>query len=248
MSWNIENLGASKSDSAIQFMATVLKDFDIVAIQEVVANESGPKAVATLVDELNRKGANWNYVVSKPTEGTAYKTERYAFLWKSNKVTQLKAWLDNHYVEEIQREPYFCTFQYQKKTFTLVNFHAKTKKQQPETEIKYFKFFPELYPQLNLVFLGDFNCPQQHTVFNPLKQKGYLPVFTGQKTSLRQKCIEGDCLASEYDNIFILKGTFSVVSKNVILFFNTFSSFHQARTISDHVPIWVELSVQKAKK
>lgn len=45
------------------------------------------------------------------------------------------------------------------KQFTLVNFHAITKSMQPETEIKYFKFFPEEYPNLNLLFCGDFNVP-----------------------------------------------------------------------------------------
>ena len=50
--------------------------------------------------------------------------------------------------------------------------------------------------------MGDFNCPQSHTVFNPLKSSGFAPILKNQKTSLRQKCISNDCLASEYDNLF----------------------------------------------
>jgi hypothetical protein len=46
------------------------------------------------------------------------------------------------YHSEIEREPYLGTFQYQDKQFTVVNFHAITKQTKPETEIKYFKFFP----------------------------------------------------------------------------------------------------------
>jgi hypothetical protein len=68
------------------------------------------------------------------------------------------------------------------KQFTVVNFHAITK---PETEIKYFKFFPE-YPTLNLIFAGDFNCPQSHTVFIPLRKMGYQSILVGQKTSLKK--------------------------------------------------------------
>jgi hypothetical protein len=45
-----------------------------------------------------------------------------------------------------------------------------TKQTKPETEIKYFKFFPGEYPTLNLIFAGDFNCPQSHTVFIPLRK------------------------------------------------------------------------------
>ncbi|MFV8358622.1 endonuclease/exonuclease/phosphatase family protein, partial [Flavobacterium sp. XS1P32] len=141
LSWNIENLGQSKSNQEIILIANILRDFDIIAIQEVVAGYGGAQAVARLVDELNRKGSKWNYTVSNPTSSSAYKTERYAYVWKTSKVSKVgKAWLEKRYHLEIDREPYFCTFQYENKQFTVVNFHAITKKRQPETEIKYFKF------------------------------------------------------------------------------------------------------------
>lgn len=156
LSWNIENIGKSKSDSTIIFIANTLKDYDIVAIQEVVAGYGGAQAIAKLADELNRKGAKWDYTISDPTTSSAYKTERYAFLWKTSKVKKIgDAWLEQKYNLEIDREPYYCTFQYDDKQFTLANFHAITKSKQPETEIKYFKFLPEEYPKLNLIFLGD---------------------------------------------------------------------------------------------
>lgn len=241
-SWNIENLGASKTEQDIAYMAKILKEFDVVALQEVVVSEAGAKAVAQLVDELNRKGAKWDYVISDPTSGSAYKAERYAFLWKPSNVKKIgEAFLEQTYVEEIEREPYLATFKYKDKVFTLVNFHAKTKKMQPETEIKYFKFLPALYPTKNLVFIGDFNCPQSHTVFFPLRKMGYESVFVNQKTSLRQKCIQNDCLASEYDNIFFNTKKFEVIDKGIIPFYLDFPEIQEARNISDHVPIWVIL-------
>ena len=33
LSWNIENLGKSKSESELTFIANILKNYDIVAIQ-----------------------------------------------------------------------------------------------------------------------------------------------------------------------------------------------------------------------
>ncbi len=239
-SWNIENLGTSKTDQEIAYMAKTLKDFDIVALQEVVVSESGAQAVAKLVDELNRKGAKWDYAISDPTSGSAYKAERYAFLWKPSNVKIIGTpFLEQTYVEEIEREPYLATFNYKGKAFTLVNFHAKTKKLQPETEIKYFKFFPALYPEKDLLFIGDFNCPQSHTVFFPLRKMGYQSVFVNQKTSLRQKCINDDCLASEFDNIFYNSKTLAVLSFGIIPFYKDFEDLHEARNISDHIPIWV---------
>ena len=244
VSWNIENLGKSKSNTEIAFMAATLKDFDIIAIQEVVAGYGGAQAVARLAEELNRKGSKWNYTISDPTSSSAYKKERYAYLWKTIKVTKIgKAWLEKKYHLEIEREPYYCTFRYENKKFTVVNFHAITKNRQPETEIKYFKFLPDQHSDLNLIFVGDFNCPQSHTVFNPLKKLGYQSTFIGQKTSLKQQCKNGKCLASEFDNIFYQSTAIKVINSGVLHFYKNFNSLKEARSISDHIPIWFQFSL-----
>lgn len=244
LSWNIENFGQSKSTTEISFIANTVKNFDIIAIQEVVAGDGGAQAVAKLADELNRKGAKWDYTISDPTTSSAYKTERYAFIWKTSKIKKIgKAWLEKKYHLEIDREPYFCTFQYEDKQFTVVNFHAITKNMQPETEIKYFKFLPAEYPTLNLIFTGDFNCPQSHTVFNPLKKMGYKSILINQKTSLKQNCDYDNCLASEFDNVYYNASKITLVNSGVIYFYTNFNSLKEARTISDHIPIWFEFSL-----
>lgn len=242
-SWNIENIGKSKSEENIEFMANTLRDFDIVAIQEVVAGYGGAQAVAKLADKLNRKGAKWDFIISNPTTGSAYKAERYAFLWKTAKI-KLKGtpWLEERFKFEIDREPFYATFIAYDKEFTLANFHAITKSKQPETEIKYFKFLPAQYPHLNIIFLGDFNCPQSHTVFFPLKKMGYASVFQNQKTSLKKECQRGNCLASEFDNIWYNTLKNKVSNKHVIHFYKEFESLKKAREISDHIPIITELN------
>lgn len=243
LSWNLENFGKSKSDSEITFIANTIKDYDIIAIQEVVAGYGGAQAVARLAEELNRKGTKWDYVISEPTSSSAYKTERYAFIWKTSKVKlKGKAWLEQKYNLEIDREPYFATFELDGKTITIVNYHAITKSRQPETEIKYFKFLPAEYPELNFMFVGDFNCPQSHTVFNPLKKMGFTSIFISQKTSLKHECIDGVCLASEFDNVFYKSSKIKRESAGVILFYKNFNSLLEARKISDHIPIWFEFS------
>jgi len=244
LSWNIQNLGESKSDKTINYIANTLRDYDIIAIQEVVAGYGGAQAVARLTDELNRKGNKWDYVISDPTRSNPYKTERYAFIWNMNKLKKIgKAWLEKKYQLEIDREPFFCTFQYKNKQFTVVNFHAITKNKQPETEIKYFKFLPEEYPNLNLIFAGDFNCPQSHTVFNPLKKMGYQSILVNQKTSLRQACKNGKCLASEFDNMYYKTSKINIINSGIIPFHKNFNSLKEARIISDHIPIWFKFSL-----
>lgn len=244
LSWNIENLGKSKSDTTIAHIANIINDYDIVALQEIVAGYGGAQAVAKLADQLNRKGFKWEYSISNPTTSTAYKTERYAFLWKTAKVKKVgEAWLEQKYNQEIDREPFYCTFQHNNKQITIANFHAITKSKQPETEIKYFKFLPDQYPNLNLIFLGDFNCPQSHTVFNPLKKMGYKSAFVNQKTSLKQECSNNNCLASEFDTIWYKPLYITVTQAEVIHFYTNFETLKAARKLSDHIPITISFTL-----
>ncbi len=244
-SWNLQHFGKSKHDTTIVFIADILKDFDVIALQEVVAGPGGAQAVARLHDALGRKGAKWDYAVSDPTTGGAGK-ERYAFLWKTARLKiKGRAFPERFYEEEIDREPYLVTLEDKNgKTVTFVNFHAVPKNKQPEREIKYFKCLPEMYPGSNLIFAGDFNCPQSHTVFNPLKRMGYKPVLTGQKTTLKQQCIAGDCLASEYDNVFYHQEKIQVIRAGIIPFYQQFSSVKDARKLSDHLPVYVHFHLK----
>ncbi len=244
LSWNLENFGKSKSDQEIAFITNTIKDYDIIAVQEVVAGNGGAQAVARLADELNRKGTKWDYRISDPTSSSSKKTERYAFLWKTtNLKLKGKPWLEQKYHSEIEREPYFATFEIKGKTITVASFHAITKSHQPETEIKYFKLLPQEYPSLNLVFAGDFNCPQSHSVFTPLKNMGFSPILKNQKTSLKTKVKKGNYLASEYDNIFYKINSITFIKSDAILFYKNFISLKEARKISDHLPIWFEFSL-----
>lgn len=201
-------------------------------------------AVARLNDALNRTGAKWNYTISHGTSSDRYSKERYAFIWKTSRTEMTgEAWLEKKYNLEIVREPYFARFRLGKKQFTLVTMHAIPKSKQPETEIKYLKYLPENYPADALIFCGDFNLPESHSVFNPLKNAGYPPAFKNQKTSLRQKCINGDCLASAYDNFFYNQSKINCINAGIIPFYTAFDDLKEARKVSDHVPVFLKFSL-----
>ncbi|SDL67888.1 endonuclease/exonuclease/phosphatase family protein [Pedobacter antarcticus] len=243
-SWNLQNFGKSKTDEQITFIAKTLREYDIIAIQEVVAGPGGPQAVARLHDELNRTGAKWDYTISHGTSGDRYSKERYAYLWKTSKTSLVgEPWLERKYNLEINREPYMARFKLGEKQFTLASLHAVPKAKQPETEIKYLQYLPAVYPSDILIFLGDFNLPESHTVFKPLKRMGYPPAFQKQKTTLRQKCIQGDCLASAYDNFFYQKAFINCINSGVIHFYTAFEDLKAARKISDHVPVYFKFSL-----
>ena len=243
-SWNLKDFGQSKSEEEISFIANLVKGFDVLAIQEVVAGYGGPKAVIRLTEALNRSGTQWEYTFSHGTSSDRYSKERYAFIWKSAKVQKVgEAWLEKDYHLLIDREPYFARFKAGKKTFTLSSFHARPKSKQPEMEIKYFKFLPDLYPNDVLIFCGDFNLPQSHTVFNPLRKMGYTSALVKQKTSLKQRCINDNCLASEYDNFYYPEDKLKVSDAGIIHFYTDFTELKEARKISDHVPVYLEFSL-----
>src|SRR5690606_15471035 len=142
-----------------------------------------------------------DYTVSDPTTGNPGQAERYAFLWKPGRVSlRGAAKPELSYRAEIEREPYTATFLYDKKPFTLVLLHAVPKKKQPEREIKYLKFIAERYPAHDVLFLGDFNCPETHSVFDPLKKSGFAAALTGVKTTIKMKPAGTEMKASAYDN------------------------------------------------
>lgn len=92
--------------------------------------------------------------------------------------------------------------------------------------------------------MGDFNCPQSNTVFNPLKTMGYSSAFQNQKTSLKKQCKNNNCLASEYDNIWYNKNKIEVKNSKVIHFYKDFGNLQQAKVISDHIPITTEIIIK----
>ncbi len=247
-SWNLQNFGDKKPDSVLAVIAYTVRDLDVVALQEILTSKGGARAVARLVAKLNEGAAQWDYVISDPTRSVnQQEQERYAFIWKKARVQRKGAYtLALPYQDSISREPFLCTFRAEGLEFTLVNFHALPKKKQPETEIRYLRYFPALYAGKQLIFLGDFNCPQSHTVFNPLKAAGYRPALKGVRTTLRQDCKADECMASEYDNIFYPESRFRLQERGVLPFYTHYNGdMKAARRLSDHAPVYVELTAKE---
>ena len=236
-SWNIANFGDSKDASEISYIANIVSSNGIVAIQEVSVSEAGARAVAALADELNRKGAKWDYCVSEPTSGDG--SERYAFIWNTSEAKiYRKGWLEDSLSDIINREPYMAFFICKSDTFLLANLHAVPASKNPASEISKLYKLDHLYEKYNLIILGDFNLPASRDAFNSLKKRGYLPVLTGQKTSLKMKINEkGEHLANEYDNILYESDVIVLDNSSVNDFSTEFGDIKEARKISDHIPV-----------
>jgi endonuclease/exonuclease/phosphatase family metal-dependent hydrolase len=252
ITWNIQDLGQTKNTEEIAFIVDVLKDFDIVAIQEVVAKHpAGAQKVAQIADELNRKGAKWDYRISDPTKSpSVYMSERYAYLWKTSKIDiQGRAYLDKELAQEIVREPYIAEFK-EKSTgykFHVVNFHSRKHDDNPELEISHFKNYQERLKTDKLLIVGDFNLNEQHKVWDILYQKGFKSAIQNSKTTLKRKCAFGNYLSHSIDNIYYTKEIQFGIS-GVVDYVETCENLKAARLISDHLPVFLEFDVFQISK
>ena len=245
VSWNIANLGKSKDDSEIAFMADMVDEGDIVVIQEVVAGNGGAQAVARLADALNRRGAKWDYVVSNPTSG-GRGSERYAYLWKPKKVKlKGKPWLENNTADWIDREPFMARFQWGDKVMLLANLHAVPKNKYPNVEIEKLKDLPMWYPDDAIVLMGDCNAANTEYGGQALKQNGFRDAIDGIRTTLKMKPDkEGRVTANPYDHMYFEKKEVKIHDSGAWDFTGNFDDLKSARLISDHIPVWACLSLR----
>lgn len=243
VSWNIRDFGQTKDESEISKIADIVKDYDIVALQEVVAGYGGPQAVAKLADELNRKGAKWDYVISPPTKSPAYKTERYAFLWKTHRVKALgRGRLIKELQNAVYREPFLMTFKYGDKIFHILNYHSKKHIEHPETEVDDIVNYLIRHSDKTLILAGDFNLSETHKVFDELYTAGYQPAVYNSKTTLKTKCKAGVYLNHAIDNIYIPVRKLSILQGRTLDFVKNCQNLSASRFISDHIPVSVRFS------
>lgn len=244
VSWNIQHLGRTKTHEEIYQIANILRDFDIVAIQEVVAKDpAGAQAVAKIADELNRMGAKWDYQISDPTKSpSVYMSERYAFLWKTSKVSLVhRAYLDTELENLCYREPFIATFKAKGKTepFHVVNYHSRKYNDRPEQEIHHFIHYPERLDSNRILIAGDFNLNEKHAVWKPFYHKGFKSGLQNQRTTLKVKCKDGDYLSHAIDNVYFATGI-EIITGGSIDFVTCCDNLEYGRKISDHLPVYIE--------
>ncbi|MDX2248015.1 MAG: endonuclease/exonuclease/phosphatase family protein [Bacteroidia bacterium] len=247
LTWNIRDLGRTKDDAEIAAIVSVLRNHDLVAIQEVVAKDpAGAQAVAKIADLLNRTGTKWDYIISDPSVSPSPQmSERYAFLWKTAKIKRLNDPFPDRLLEgKCVRPPYIGKFQIVKsgKTFFLVNVHARRFDQGPEEEIQYFSQYPERLKTASVIIAGDFNLDEKHRVWQALYDQGFHSALSASPTTLKQTCTaEGHYLNYSIDNIYFPAALFRLVRAGREDFVKTCENLETARGISDHLPVYVEV-------
>ena len=244
VSWNLYNFGRTKDDREIEVAAQTLRDADLVAVQEVVTSPPGAQAIGKLDAALDRTGFAWDYRLSDPTTGDG--TERYAFLWKPSRVRLIgQAWLESSLADPIDREPYLARFEHRQtgQRILVASLHAVPSSKDPAREIALLDQLHRRYDADHVLLLGDFNLDEDDEAFDDLRRAGYRAVLDDQPTSLRRTRDPGPNghLASEYDNIFVESGPLHAAQGGVLDFTDRFSSLKEARSLSDHLPVFVDV-------
>ena len=148
--FNVQNLGKA-SDFQVANVASIIGQFDLVAIQEVMnygGGIKGPAAIQALVDAL---GDDWDSVISTAANGTESAAanssnppsfEFYAFVWRKSRIDLVDGsahlWDEDAIPDQIltdeskpqerqfDREPFIASFTAIGGTFdfTIISFHA----------------------------------------------------------------------------------------------------------------------------
>jgi endonuclease/exonuclease/phosphatase family metal-dependent hydrolase len=244
VSWNLYNFGRTKDDREIEVAAQTLRDADLVAVQEVVTSPPGAQAIGKLDAALDRTGFAWDYRISDPTTGDG--TERYAFLWKPSRVRLMgQAWLESSLADPIDREPYLARFEHRQtgQRILVASLHAVPTSKDPAREIALLDRLHRRYEADHVLLLGDFNLDEDAAAFDGLRRAGYRAVLDDQPTSLRRTRDPGPTghLASEYDNIFYETAPLRAARGGVLDFTDRFPSLTDARSLSDHLPVFVDV-------
>ena len=245
-SWNIQDLGRTKSPEDIALMAAVLRGYDVIAVQEVVARDpAGAQAVARLAEALDRTGSDYDYRVSDPTRSSSgAMRERYAFLWRTASVALVgRPKLLSAYAKTIEREPYLATFAWGGRRFRVATFHGRPHDAHPEQEVARLRGLPDDYDDAPLFLAGDFNLVSRHTVWNPWRERGYGLAVEDQQTTLRTEAGPDDprdIFSREADNILVPAHQVRHIEGGLLdvpAFLR--NDLAAARRLSDHVPVYV---------
>jgi len=249
-SFNIQAFGVKKLTDpvVVDRIATILRLFDVVAIQEVRATDQ--TVLPQLMQKVNAQGAKYDYVLG-PRLGRTDSKEQYCYVYDTNRIISSPAasYTVNDTADLLHREPLVGRFAtrvpvgYPPFTFSLMNIHTDPGEVKQE--------LPVMHTVLNAVreyewttakeddvmMMGDLNAgPSKFG--NLAKVPGIYWVIRDQATNTRRTEL--------YDNILFDRGpTNEFMGKAGVLDMSTiFSiSIDEALKVSDHNPIWAEFSI-----
>lgn len=236
-SWNIANLGKSKTIENLKYIVKKIRPYDIIAIQELSTGLEGDKTIIRIDSLLKASGGKWDYRISDPTQGAG--TERYVFFWNMKRVKLIsEPTLIQSLVDSIDREPFMSVYVYKRDTFNFLNFHAVPTAKKPAKEIIQLYGYVLSMAQHRWICMGDFNLTFVDKAYQSWIDLSYLDAVNNLKTSLKIEEKEGERFANSYDHILYQTDKTRLLKGGIVDITLDFTNLRECRKISDHVPVF----------
>ncbi|HMC11864.1 MAG TPA: endonuclease/exonuclease/phosphatase family protein [Pirellulaceae bacterium] len=247
--FNIQVFGESKLNDpeAMQTIVAILKNFDLIAIQEVrsITQDILPHLMAL----LNADGHHYDYAIG-PRLGRSNSKEQYAFVFDTQtiEIDRYQLYTVDDPDDLLHREPLVGWFRArgpapeQAFTFSLVTIHTDPDETNQELDVLDDVFFKvrddTRRSEDDVIMLGDFNA--KATNLRQLGQiKGLAKVVGGETPT-------NTLHNAQYDNILFQETATTEFNGRggVFDFLRQYNlTLEQAKRVSDHLPIWAEFSV-----
>jgi len=243
--FNIQNFGKTKlsKTNVVDTLATVVRMFDIVAVQEV--SDVSNHTAFSFLDIINQHSRyHYKLACSDRTGRQAddkHSQEQYAFYYNADVVSLLDTSLfDDSEKDDFQREPYIASFQTLKGRLSFILCTVHTTPEYAVQEIgslaEVAAWIPRRFKNVhNIIFCGDFNAscayasPEQLRQL-PIHNKPYhwiIPDTAKTNLTRNKRCA--------YDRFVVTDSLFpQVTGWSVLHYFST-------KQVSDHWPVYIEL-------
>lgn len=248
-SFNAQVLGRSKSDKVVvmEIMARIVRQFDVLAIQEISAEDNN--VLARLIERINSTGRRYDYVAGRAL-GRSDQKEQYAFFFdrESVEIDRNQLYTVEDPDQLLHRPPLVGFFRVRGPaaeeafTFTLVNLRMDSAAAERERG-----FLDDVFRLVrddgrkedDVILLGDFQADDQQ--LGPLGEiPGMTVAISGTPTNTDQ--------TRQLDNLIFDSTTtreFTGRSGTLNLMRQYNLSLQEALEVSDHLPVWAEFSIRE---
>ena len=248
-SFNAQVLGRSKSDKVVvmEIMARIVRQFDVLAIQEISAEDNN--VLARLIERINSTGRRYDYVAGRAL-GRSDPKEQYAFFFdrESVEIDRNQLYTVEDPDQLLHRPPLVGFFRVRGPaaeeafTFTLVNLRLDSATAERERG-----FLDDVFRLVrddgrkedDVILLGDFQADDKQ--LGPLGEiPGMTVAISGTPTNTDQ--------TQQLDNLIFNSTTtreFTGRSGTLNLMRQYNLSLQEALEVSDHLPVWAEFSIHE---
>jgi len=237
-SWNMHNLSSDETEIKLGLISLILSRYDMIVLQEI-----GKPEVIDQLQQILQEVFELTYQSKVATVGKG-KKERYAFLWRSDKITLLKEpELYPDPFDQFERVPYCSYFKTGTFDWGLCTAHIlygknkEDRRQEVRQLGQVYDHYRNIIQDNDVLFCGDFNLPPTDLAWNPfIESNGMIYAISHPKvTTYKGKKL--------YDNCFWPKGTTEVLpdSGQVFKFDQLIPS---PKTLTDHRPISITIKIQ----